>query len=360
MNARYPTHRASGFTLIEVTVVMALFTIVMAGVLVMLNTYQDAYFIQEATCANQEEARRCIETIKGDVQETNMNYLFTDFWTGTTPRNAIYDYGYRQCNNSSCPWIRKTSSPFDFLYPNRYVWAYKWTTENTLCPVCDAASSLTVSNDAMILYSARENPDLSQQFMHLDDQGALVWRSLIFHYPFCSEGEMQLHRLQLYLSDIDPSPTKVFGDILTFPEGVSHQHLYFIGGRESGQQRYWFYLYLHRLSADGTKETRFEVRQGSMFPTNCYIYVKHPNVNGGAPKSYTFNRQPQLGGWRVVDVDFSTAASNSVAGTFIDPTSLRVTVVTQSMPFVRGQVGKSGSKRRPLTTVLSTAIHPRN
>jgi prepilin-type N-terminal cleavage/methylation domain-containing protein len=363
----------SGFTLVEVTVVMALLALILAAVLTTLNTYQDAYTIQQATNVDQEEARRCIETIKGDLQETTFNYVFTDFWTGNTPRNTLYDFGYRQCTNASCPWIRKTVSPFDYLFPNRYLWALKWTADDTLCPRCGAGSSLTISNDALVLYSARENPDLNQQFMHLDEQGAPAWRSLIFYFPYYSSepvphpggqttylGEAQLCRVQLYLSDIDPSPTKSFGDLLTFAEGTTHQHLYFIGGREPNTHRYWFSLYLHRLSSDGTKETRFEVRHGSSYSTNGYIYVKHPNVNDGAPKSYNFSRDPKVMGQHVVDVDFSTATSNSVAGSFIDATSLRITLATQSLPAVRGEVGSSRSHRRPLTTVLSTTLHPRN
>ncbi len=352
-----------GFTLIEIMVVMTLFVMILAGVLVALNTYQDVYFIQDANNKDQEEARRCMEAIKADLQEASFPYVFTDYWAGGNPRATLYDVGYRRCVSASCPWTYKTSPPFAYLYPNRYLWYYKWTMGDTLCPICGSGSSLSVYTDALVIYSARDNPDLGRNFLHLDDQGAPVWRSLIFYFIYYDvrSQRSELRRAQLYLSDIDPSPTRSFGDLLTFTEGNSHQHLSLVGGRESANGPYYTYAYLHRMSSDGTKQTYFYVRIGSFYTTNAYIYTRHPMVNNGAAKTFTFNRQQTTIGTHVVDADFSTSASNSVAGTVIEPASVRVTLAVQSTPGVRGELRRAGtSKVRPVTTVLCTALHPRN
>jgi hypothetical protein len=109
------------------------------------------------------------------------------------------------------------------------------------------------------------------------------------------------------------------------------------------------------------------VRQASFWSTNAYIYVKHPNINGGSPQVFNFNRNQQVVATHIIDADFSTAASNSVPGTYIDPTSVRVTLVSEATPAVVGTTPASRltaartiTKARPVTTVLSTTIHPRN
>lgn len=364
----YAQRYTAGFTLLEMVFVVAIFTMVLAGVLSMLNTYQDLFYIQDAMNTDQEEARRCIEAVKADLLETTVDYVFTNFWTaGTQPRNTISDFGLRQCANSACTWIYQGGSTV-YKYPNRYLLNYKWSTGDLLCPICGQASTLTITNDALALYSPRENPTLGRSFMHLDDTGAAQWRSIIFYFTYydATRRQMQLRRAQLYLSDIDPNPVKNFGDLLTFP-AQNHQHIYMVGGKETGKDTYWFYLYLHRRSDDGTKETRFQVRQGSMYATNAYIYVKHPNVNNGNPWTRNFDTEQKVIGTHVVDVDFSTADSNSVTGTYIDPTSVRMTIAVQSTPYVRSPMVSSStpgsetrSRVRPVTTVLSTMLHPRN
>jgi type II secretory pathway pseudopilin PulG len=354
---------SAGFTIFEAVVVMAIFTLIMAGALTVLTTYQDVMYVEQDTGKDQDAARKCLETIKGDVQESNLNYVFTDFWTGSgSPRTSIYNFGYRQCVNATCPWLYNRGLPTGYIYPNRYLWNFKWTSGDTLCPIDGSASILTNNIDSMILYSGRDNPDLSRGFLHLDEQGAVRWRAIVFYFPFCDAvaQQAQLRRARLYLSDIDASVSKDFGDLLTFSEGTTHQHAYYIGGYEAARDVYWFYLYLHRLSSDGTKETRFEVRQATFWPSNCYIYVRHPNVNNGSPWSRSFSRTQEVIGTNVVDIDFSTAASNSISGSFIDPGAVRVTLATQSMPYSRGVRARQSSAARPLTTVLCTMLHPRN